>query len=167
MRIYLVGAIILRQMIVVFKCKRSFQSHFRKQYHTFSQVIQSDCRSGSCVTVTTRLQLQFYKIYKGSGNKIKNSKFLIVKYKRQKLIKHQLFTADVDIKVFMIRVILNCAHASLFALQVSRPVFRGKSHIKVTGMFFVSLTGINCGFWCHFQTFWSGSRQKVSISIYP
>ena len=39
MRISLVGAIIWRQMIVVFKCKRSFQSHFRNQYHTFSQVI--------------------------------------------------------------------------------------------------------------------------------
>ena len=37
--------------------------------------------------------------YKGSENEIKNLTILNCKeYKRQQLIKHQLFTADVDIK---------------------------------------------------------------------
>ena len=34
-----------------------------------------------------------FKNYKGSRNEIKNNE-----YKRQQLMKHQLFTADVDIK---------------------------------------------------------------------
>ena len=38
------------------------------------------------------------QISEGSRNETKNSKFLTGKYKRQQLIKHPLFTADVDIK---------------------------------------------------------------------
>ena len=38
------------------------------------------------------------KIFNGSGNEIKNSKFFNGnEYKMRQLIKHQLFTADVDI----------------------------------------------------------------------
>ena len=47
----------------------------------------------------TRLYIQKYK---GSGNEIKNSNILNSdKYKRQQLIKHQLFIADVDIKSWL------------------------------------------------------------------
>ena len=49
----------------------------------------------------TRLYAVF-KNYKGSGNEIKNLKILNSnEYKRQQLMKHQLFTADVDIKSWL------------------------------------------------------------------
>ena len=39
---------------------------------------------------------------RGTGNEIKNSKFLtVMNTKAKQLIKHQLFTADVDIKSWL------------------------------------------------------------------
>jgi len=54
------------------------------------------------VTAEDNDETIYTKIYKSSGNEIKNSKILNSnEYKRQQLIKHQLFTADVDIKIWL------------------------------------------------------------------
>ena len=46
--------------------------------------------------------------YKGSKNEIKNlTIFNCKEYKRQQLLKHQLFTADVDINGWLIRSWIN------------------------------------------------------------
>ena len=55
------------------------------------------------MTVEDNAETIYTKYFtRGTGNEIKNSKFLTVMYtKAKQLIKHQLFTADVDIKSWL------------------------------------------------------------------